>query len=203
MERDFNLDLFGDMRVITPADSCPRCRGGLEFGRGIEVGHIFKLGIKYSEAMGAVFLDESGEEKPIVMGCYGIGVGRTVAAAIEQNHDKDGIIFPIPISPFEVVILPLQMHEAEVVEAAEKLYRELSDHGLDILLDDRDIRAGSKFKDADLLGTPLRVTVGSRNLKEGKVEIKMRSEPESALVLLTDAPAAIKRRVDDLYDSIK
>ena len=202
MERDFHLDLFGDIRVITPADSCPRCNGDLEFGRGIEVGHIFKLGIKYSEAMGAVFLDESGVEKPIVMGCYGIGVGRTVGAAIEQNHDSDGIIFPIPISPFEVVILPLQMHEAEVVEAAEKLYGELSDHGLDILLDDRDIRAGSKFKDADLLGTPLRVTVGSRNLKEGKVEIKMRSKLESDLVLLADAPAAIKRRVHDLYDSI-
>ena len=202
-ERDFHLDLFGDIRVITPGDSCPRCRGDLEFGRGIEVGHIFKLGIKYSEAMGAVFLDDRGEEKPIVMGCYGIGVGRTVAAAIEQNHDGDGIIFPIPISPFEVVILPLQMHEAEVVEAAEKLYAELSDNGLDILLDDRDIRAGSKFKDADLLGTPLRVTVGSRNLKEGKVEIKMRSEAESSLVPLADAPAAIKKRVDELYDSIK
>jgi len=153
--------------------------------------------------MGAVFLDDSGEEKPIVMGCYGIGVGRTVAAAIEQNHDGDGIIFPIPISPFEVVILPLQMHEADVVEAAEKLYGELSDNGLDILLDDRDIRAGSKFKDADLLGTPLRVTVGSRNLKEGKVEIKMRSEAESSLVPLADAPAAIKKRVEALYDSIK
>jgi len=136
IERDFQVDLFGDLRIITPEDSCPRCGGDINFGRGIEVGHVFKLGIKYSKAMGAVFLDEQGKENPIVMGCYGIGVGRTVAAAIEQNHDDDGIIFPIPIAPFEVVILPLQMHEPEVAEAAERIYRELSDAGVDVLLDD-------------------------------------------------------------------
>ena len=112
--RDFQVDRFGDLRVITPGDPCPRCGGEIHFSRGIEVGHVFKLGTKYSKALKAVFLDEQGKEKPIVMGCYGIGVGRTVAAAIEQNHDQDGIIFPIPIAPFEVVILPLQMHEPEV-----------------------------------------------------------------------------------------
>ncbi len=203
IERDFQVDLFADLRIITPEDSCPRCGGDINFGRGIEVGHVFKLGIKYSKAMGAVFLDEQGKEKPVVMGCYGIGVGRTVAAAIEQNHDDDGIIFPIPIAPFEVVILPLQMHEPEVVEAAERIYRELSDAGVDVLLDDRDMRAGIKFKDADLLGTPLRVTIGIRNLKEGQVEMKVRSEAESSFIPLKDALALIKEKVKELYDSVK
>ena len=203
LDRDFQADLFGDLRIITPDDTCPKCGGDIHFGRGIEVGHIFKLGTKYSDAMGAVFLDEDGEEKTIVMGCYGIGVGRSVAASIEQNHDKDGIIFPIPIAPFEVIILPLQMHEGEVVEAAENIYRALSDDGLDILLDDRDIRAGIKFKDADLLGTPVRVTVGDRNLKNGHVEMKVRSEKESSLISLQDAPAAVSKKVKELYDSIK
>ena len=203
MERDFQVDLFGDLRVITPEDPCPRCGAEIQFGRGIEVGHVFKLGTKYSNAMRALFLDEDGIEKPIVMGCYGIGVGRTVAAAIEQNHDENGIIFPIPLAPFEVVILPLQMHEAEVVTASEKIYRELSKSGLDVLLDDRDLRAGVKFNDADLLGTPIRVTVGMRNLIKGHVEMKLRSEKESSQVPLQDAPALIKEEVKKLYDSIK
>jgi len=173
------------------------------FGRGIEVGHVFKLGTKYSEAMGAVFLDEDGIEKPIVMGCYGIGVGRTVAAAIEQNHDDNGIIFPIPIAPFEVVILPLQMHEPGVVKASENIYTDLTESGLDVLLDDRDLRAGVKFNDADLLGTPVRVTVGMRNLKNGEVEMKLRTEKESSSLPLQDAPALIKQKVKELHDSIK
>jgi prolyl-tRNA synthetase len=137
------------------------------------------------------------------MGCYGIGVGRTVAAAIEQNHDENGIIFPIPLAPFEVVILPLQMHEAEVVKASEKIYGELSESGLDVLLDDRDLRAGVKFNDADLLGTPVRLTVGMRSLKNGEVEMKLRTEKESSRVPLQDAPALIKQQVKELYDSIK
>ncbi len=203
MERDFHVDLFADLRMITPEDSCPRCGAEIQFGRGIEVGHVFKLGSKYSKAMGAVFSDEEGIEKPIVMGCYGIGVGRTVAAAIEQNHDENGIIFPIPLAPFEVVILPLQMHEPEVVTASEKIYRELSESGLDVLLDDRDLRAGVKFYDADLLGTPVRVTVGMRNLKAGQVEMKLRLEKESSQVPVQEAPACIKQKVKELYDSIK
>ena len=202
-ERDFHVDLFGDLRMITPEDTCPRCGAEIRFGRGIEVGHVFKLGTKYSEAMGAVFLDEDGVEKPIVMGCYGIGVGRTVAAAIEQNHDENGIIFPIPIAPFEVVVLPLQMHESGVVKASEKIYTELSESGLDVLIDDRDLRAGVKFNDADLLGTPVRVTVGMRNLKNSEVEMKLRTEKESSRVPLQDAPALIKQKVKELYDSIK
>ncbi len=203
MERDFRVDLFADLRMITPEDSCPRCGAEIRFGRGIEVGHVFKLGTKYSKAMGAVFLDEDGIEKPIVMGCYGIGVGRTVAAAIEQNHDENGIIFPIPIAPFEVAILPLQMHEPGAVKASESIYRELSESGLDVLLDDRDLRAGVKFNDADLLGTPVRVTVGMRNLKNGEVEMKLRTEKESSSLPLQDAPTLIMQKVKELHDSIK
>jgi len=199
--RDFQVDLFADIRVITPEDRCPRCSAGLAFARGIEVGHIFKLGTKYSKAMGATFLDEKGEERPIVMGCYGIGVGRTVAAAIEQNHDENGIVFPIPIAPFEVVILPLQIQQREVVEAAEKIYRELLERGVDVLLDDRDVRPGVKFKDADLIGTPLRITIGMRSLQKGQVEIKLRSESESSLVSFADSPAIIQGKVRELYDS--
>jgi prolyl-tRNA synthetase len=137
------------------------------------------------------------------MGCYGIGVGRTVAAAIEQNHDKDGIIFPVPISPFEVTILPLQMHEIAVVEAAEKIYTELLDNNIDVLLDDRDERAGSKFNDADLLGIPVRVTLGLRGIKNGKVEVKLRAESQSADVPVRDASTIIRQKLKGLYDSLK
>jgi len=201
LDRDFQVTHFGDIRVMTPADPCPKCGSDIHFGRGIEVGHIFKLGTKYSQAMGAVFLDKNGKEQPIVMGCYGIGVGRTVAAAIEQNHDSDGIIFPIPIAPFEVVILPLQMHDTAVIETSEKIYRELMDKGRDVLLDDRDLRAGGKFKDADLLGTPLRITVGTRHLKNGQVEMKIRSQSESTLIPVHDAANLARGKIRELYDS--
>ncbi|MFZ7111640.1 MAG: proline--tRNA ligase [Desulfatiglandales bacterium] len=203
LERDFQVAQFTDLRVITPQDLCPRCGGEIRFRRGIEVGHIFKLGTKYSKALKAVYLDENGQERHIVMGCYGIGVGRTVAAAIEQNHDRDGIIFPIPIAPFEVVILPLQMHESPVVETAEKLYTELSDRGFDVFLDDRDLRGGIKFKDADLLGTPIRITLGMRNLQNGQAEMKLRMESESRLIPLEHAGTLVGDKIKELYDSIK
>ncbi len=201
--RDFEPDLYADLRVVMPGDSCPRCGGGLKFSRGIEVGHIFKLGTKYSRAMGATCLDENGREIPIVMGCYGIGVGRTVAAAIEQNHDEDGIIFPIPIAPFEVLILPLQMNEPDVVKAAEDLYRILLDQGTDVLLDDRDLRAGAKFKDADLLGIPVRITIGSRSLEKGQVEVRLRTDSEKEFIPVDEAPKRIRERIKALYDSLK
>jgi prolyl-tRNA synthetase len=203
MHRDFRVDQFADLRVIMPGDPCPRCGEELEFKRGIEVGHVFKLGTKYSKPLRAVYLDENGEEKVIIMGTYGIGVARTVAAAIEQNHDQDGIIFPISIASFEVVLLPLQMHEREVVDAGRKIYDACLDRGVDILMDDRDVRPGVKFKDADLLGTPLRVTVGERTLKQGMVEIKVRSERESTTVPLSEAAAIIPAKVKALYDQIK
>ncbi|MBN1627452.1 MAG: proline--tRNA ligase [Deltaproteobacteria bacterium] len=200
LERDFKVDVFGDLRFITPSDACPRCGSEIRFGRGIEVGHIFKLGTKYSKKMKALFLDEQGIEKEAVMGCYGIGVSRTVAAAIEQNHDNDGIIFPIPIAPFEVLILPLQVNEKDVAEAAESIYKGLMEKGIDVLLDDRDLRAGFKFKDADLLGIPLRVTIGSRELKNGKVEMKLRTGSENTLISYHGAVETIIDKVKELYD---
>lgn len=203
LDRDFRVNEFGDLRIITARDTCPRCGGEINFGRGIEVGHIFKLGTKYSKALKAMFLDEEGKERPIIMGCYGIGVGRTVAAAIEQNHDKNGIIFPIPIAPFEVTILPLQMHEPLVAETAEAIYKDLSDNNIDVMLDDRDERAGVKFNDADLIGIPVRVTVGLRGIKEGLVEMRLRTESESVNVPLKDAPAIIREKVKNLYDSLE
>jgi prolyl-tRNA synthetase len=201
--RDFQPNQFADLRLVMPGDSCPSCKGELEFKRGIEVGHIFKLGTKYSKPLNAVYLDEKGEEKVIIMGTYGIGVARTIAAAIEQNHDADGMIFPIPIAPFEVVVLPLQLHEAGVSAAAEKIYGELLKQGLDVLLDDRDLRPGVKFKDADLLGIPLRINVGARNLKDGTVEMKLRTEPKSVLISVPDAPKTIVAKIKELHDSIK
>ncbi|OQY44587.1 MAG: proline--tRNA ligase [Desulfobacteraceae bacterium 4572_87] len=203
LERDFKPAFFGDLRTIAPGDACPRCGGPVAFGRGIEVGHVFKLGVKYSEAMKAVFLNEQGKELPMIMGCYGIGIGRTVAAAIEQNHDKDGIVFPAPVAPFEVTILPLQMHNEDVVEAASKIYEDLLKMDIDVLLDDRDERAGVKFKDADLLGIPVRITVGSRGLKNGEVEVKLRPEPDSFTVPLNNAAVDISDTVKGLYDSLK
>ncbi|MCJ7595380.1 MAG: proline--tRNA ligase [Desulfobacterales bacterium] len=203
VERDFKADQFADLRLVTPEDPCPRCGGELRFGRGIEVGHVFKLGTKYSKAMKAIFLDDHGAERPISMGTYGIGVGRTVAAAIEQYHDRDGIIFPIAIAPFEVVILPLQMHDAAVVETAERIYQEILNDGVDVLIDDRDVRGGIKFKDADLLGTPVRITLGARGLKDGQVEMKMRSESESLFIPLQNARKVILEKVKELYGSIK
>jgi prolyl-tRNA synthetase len=199
--RDFNVDQFTDLRMIVKGDKCPRCGGDLNFGRGIEVGHVFKLGTKYSKAMRGVYLDEQGMEKLLFMGCYGIGIARTVAAAIEQNHDQDGIIFPMPIAPFEVVILPLQMYQSEVVAEAERIYAGLLDQKIDVLFDDRDVRPGVKFKDADLLGTPLRITLSEKTIKEGKLEIKVRSESAASLIPLTDATAAVVRKVKDLYGS--
>jgi prolyl-tRNA synthetase len=201
--RDFEVERYADLRMILPSDACPRCGGILDFGKGIEVGHVFKLGTKYSDALKATFLDKNGLEVPFIMGCYGIGIGRTVAAAIEQNHDENGIIFPISISPFEVTILPLEMHESRVRDVAEDLYQQLSELGLEVLLDDRDERPGFKFKDADLLGIPLRVAVSPRTLQKEAIEIKLRSRPDLSLIPVSEASEAIKEIVQSLYDSLK
>jgi prolyl-tRNA synthetase len=182
LDRDFSPDRFADLRVVTDKDPCPRCGSKMDFHRGIEVGHVFKLGTKYSKAMKATFLDEVGKEQFMVMGCYGIGVGRTMAAAIEQNHDVEGIIWPLPIAPFHVHILPLNMDNADVSLAGEEIYQGLVQKGIEVLLDDRDESPGIKFKDADLLGMPLRVTVGIKSLKEGKVELKWRDSKDSTKV---------------------
>ena len=147
--------------------------------RGIEAGQVFMLGTKYSKALGATFLDESGKEKPLVMGCYGIGVGRTMAAAIEQNNDKDGVIWPKSIAPFEVVVVPVNAKVPEQLALAESIYEELKKAGVDVLLDDRKERAGVKFKDCDLIGYPLRVTVGPKAVEEGTVELRVRRSGET------------------------
>ena len=176
LSRDARVDVIADIRNAREGDPCPRCgKGSLEAIRGIEVGHIFKLGTKYSKAMDAAFLDEDGTQKPIVMGCYGIGVGRVLAAAIEQHADENGIVLPVSLAPFQVLVLPVSVHEEEVLGAASKLYEQLEARGIDVLLDDRDARPGVKFMDADLIGVPYRVTVGARGLKEGIVEIKERA----------------------------
>jgi len=178
--RDFSPDQFADLRKVREGDGCPRCdHGRLVIVKGIEVGHTFKLGTKYSEAMGATYLDEHGRERYIVMGCYGIGVGRTMAAAIEQNHDRDGIIWPPSIAPFEVMILPLNIGSEKVWAAAETIHQKFGKEGKEVLLDDRDERAGVKFKDADLIGIPYQIIVGDRGIDKGIVEIKNRRTRET------------------------
>ncbi len=172
--RDFDVSEFADLRFAREGDACMRCGGALEFARGIEVGHVFKLGTKYSQAMNAVYLDANGREQVMVMGCYGIGVGRTVAASIEQNHDDDGIIWPLPIAPYQVVIVPVNSDDAKMTQAAEGLYKALIGRGLEVIMDDRSERAGVKFKDADLIGIPYRITIGPKNLAEGKAEVRER-----------------------------
>ena len=166
--------------------------------RGIEAGQVFMLGTKYSEALHATFLDESGKEKPLVMGCYGIGVGRTMAAAIEQNNDKDGIIWPKAIAPFEVVVVPVNAKVPVQLEMAEKIYSELKAVGIDVLLDDRNERAGVKFKDCDLIGYPLRVTVGPKAIEEGTVELRIRKTGET----IVETKEAYLSKVQKLLETL-
>ena len=176
-ERDFTPALFADLRLAGGGDPCPRCEQGvLEAYRGIEVGQIFYLGKKYSEAMGATYLDAEGREWPIEMGCYGIGISRLMAAAIEQNHDADGIIWPHAIAPVHVLLLAINYKDKAIREVADRLYRELWEAGVEVLLDDREERPGVKFKDADLIGIPLRVTVGAKGLERGIVELRRRRD---------------------------
>jgi len=189
--RDFTITRFADIRQAREGDPCPRCAGSLHISRGIEVGHIFKLGTKYSSAMGATYLDQQGKERPLIMGCYGIGVGRTVAAAIEQSHDENGIIFPPAIAPFSVVIVPVNIKDPQQRQIAETMYAALLEHKIDALLDDRDERPGIKFKDTDLIGIPLRITIGARAVTEGNLDIKCRDTGETALVPVAEASARV------------
>jgi len=196
LERDVKVEGFVDIRNVIAGDPCPRCDSGkLEIWRGIEVGHVFKLGTKYSKALNANFLDADGKEQIIFMGCYGIGIGRTVAACIEQNHDENGIIFPIPIAPFQVIVSALSAKEDEVKEAAEKIYQDLLQAGIEVLIDDRDERPGFKFKDADLIGIPLRLVVGAKNLVDGKVELKDRKSGVVEIIPIAEALEKVKATV--------
>lgn len=189
--RDFQVEEFADFRVIRESDPCPRCKGKISFARGIEVGHVFKLGTKYSKAMKAVYLDRQGKEQYMVMGCYGIGVGRTVAACIEQYHDENGIIWPLAIAPYQAIIIPVNVNDQELLAAAAGMYEELMAAGVEVVLDDRDERAGVKFKDADLIGIPMRVTIGAKNLAQGRMELKWRSTGETKVMLREELKAEI------------
>jgi prolyl-tRNA synthetase len=181
VSRDATIDRFYDLHDICAGDPCPVCRQPVQVMRGIEAGHIFKLGVKYSAALGAAFLDPNGRSKPFVMGCYGIGVSRTMAAAVEQNYDADGIIWPMAIAPFQTVIILVNGLTPEQTDWAHGVYAALRGRGVEVLLDDRDERPGVKFKDADLIGIPLRLTVGPKALKQGQVELKYRKTAESIL----------------------
>jgi len=200
--RDFTPTATGDYRSAAAGDDCARCdKGKLKAFRGIEVGQVFFLGTKYSKPMGVTFLDVDGHEKPAVMGTYGIGVTRIMAAAIEQNHDKDGIVWPVPLAPFEVNVLELQQDDDNVIATATRIYDELTAAGIEVLYDDRDERAGVKFKDADLIGIPFRLAVGKKGLAEGVVEVKRRNgtevrkmKPEDAVKTLIAEVTAERRK---------
>jgi prolyl-tRNA synthetase len=180
--RDYKADAIGDIRFALRSDTCPKCnQGKFKVVRGIEVGHIFKLGTKYSDKMRCVYLDENNQEKVMIMGCYGIGIGRTAQAAIEQKNDKDGIVWPTAIAPFQVAVVPVNSSDQEQGKVAEELYEEGLKAGIDVLLDDREQRVGVKLKDIDLIGIPIKIIIG-RALKEGKVEVKFRKTGDSQLV---------------------
>jgi prolyl-tRNA synthetase len=187
---------FADLRQAQAGEPCPRCEAPLKVFRGIEVGHVFKLGDKYSRAMRATYLDEQGQEQFMIMGCYGIGVGRTVAAAIEQNHDQDGIIWPMALAPFQVLITPIEWEPGTETQAvATSIDEELQAGGIEVLLDDRPERPGVKFKDADLIGIPLRITIGPKGLAEGLVEVRQRRSKEVQKVPKEDVVRLIKALV--------
>lgn len=191
--RDFTPTYVADIRLIQEGDPCPHCGGKVSKARGIEVGQVFKLFTKYSEAMHATFLDENGKEKPMAMGCYGVGVSRTMAAAIEQNNDKDGMIWPVAIAPYEVLVVPVNTKDEASTQKAEAIYEELKKAGVEAVIDDRNERPGVKFKDADLIGYPLRVVVGPKTLAEGKLEVKVRGTGEVQMLPLdSDYIGAIK-----------
>jgi prolyl-tRNA synthetase len=193
--RDFNIMQVADLRTVTDQDPCPRCGKALAILRGIEVGHIFKLGLKYSQALRAVYLDADGVERFIYMGCYGIGVSRIVAAAIEQGHDDYGIIFPMALAPFQVGLVPISLNDEATRECVWGLHEEMTAAGLEVLLDDRDERPGVKFKDCDLLGIPLRVVVGPKTLNQQAAEVRVRGTQETILVPLKELANFLKARI--------
>jgi prolyl-tRNA synthetase len=191
--RDFQVDLMVDIALARSGDSCPKCRGKLSSARGIEVGHVFKLGTFISERFGASFLDNDGISRPIVMGCYGIGLGRLLAAIVEQSHDDKGIIWPLSVAPYQVYLCPLSLEKPAVLPTAEKIYQELQNEGIEVLFDDRGDSPGVKFNDADLLGIPLRLTLSPRTLQSQSVEAKWRTEKETQLLPLENLAAQAKK----------
>jgi len=189
--RDFAVGVFADLRNAGDGDPCPRCDGQISSRHAIEVGHVFKLGTKYSDALGAKFLDDHERQHSAIMGCYGIGVNRIIAALIETQHDENGIRWPMSLAPYEVLLCPLNVNQADVMRATKALYDELQAAGIDVLLDDRDQRPGVKFKDADLVGIPLRVVIGGRGLKDGQIELKWRSKDDPEMIALSGAAGVV------------
>jgi prolyl-tRNA synthetase len=197
--KDFEINEFYDIRVASDGDKCPKCdEGSLVSTRGIEVGHVFMLGTKYSEAMNATFVDSDGKEKPFIMGCYGIGIGRTVAAAIEQNHDESGMIFPKSLAPFQVTVLPLKIKDERILAESERIYSELIEAGYEAIIDDRDVGPGFKFKDAELIGIPIIVAVGPRTIKDNEAEVKVRKTGDSRNIKLK----GVVKEVSEILASI-
>jgi prolyl-tRNA synthetase len=198
MGRDFKPTSVDHMSLAEENDLCMRCaKDKLILRRGVEMGHIFKLDTKYSKAMKATFLDKEGKEREFIMGCYGFGVSRAVAAAIEAHHDDKGIRWPRAITPFHAIVLPIKVTDERITSLAESIYAELRGEGWDVLMDDRDMRAGFKFKDADLIGVPVRVTLGERGLKEGKIEIYYRWEDRSEMVPQSEVLPAVEKYYGD------
>lgn len=195
--KDFTVSEYSDLRNIAEGDACPECGGNIQFARGIEVGHVFKLGTRYSEKMRATFLDENGKEQPMIMGCYGIGVSRTVAAVVEQNNDEDGIIWPLSIAPYHIHVIAVNVKSDEQRELAERIYETLTNQGYEVLLDDRAERAGVKFKDADLIGLPVRITVGNK-ASEGIVECKVRKTKETSEISVDQILPYLKETLSKL-----
>ncbi|HJV22458.1 MAG TPA: His/Gly/Thr/Pro-type tRNA ligase C-terminal domain-containing protein, partial [Holophagaceae bacterium] len=204
-QRDLPGATFADIRMALEQDTCTRCgKGKYQAYRGIEVGQVFKLGIKYSKAMGCTFLDENGKDQPMIMGCYGIGVTRTVAAVIEQNFDEDGIIWPWPVAPYQIHLLNLDPANAEVNLVANRLETELEAAGFEVLHDDREgMSPGAKFKDADLLGFPLRLMVGSKGLKDGVVELRDRRTKQVVKVAPDAVLGAVRTAKDRIFEDLE
>ena len=200
-ERDFLLDEIGEFAQVNPGQECSKCNGVLEAIRGIEVGHIFKLGTVFSKALGVSYANREGEQSPVFMGCYGIGIGRLLAAAIEQNHDERGIVFPVPISPYQVHLIGLNLQDPLVLKEVENLYDSLWNDGIECLYDDReDVSTGVKFNDADLIGIPVRMLISKRSLSQGLVEIKHRSKKDPEMISLNDALPRVKKMILELLD---
>jgi prolyl-tRNA synthetase len=203
--RDFPLEgdnvVVADVRFAAPGDTHDGVP--VQFTKGIEVGQVFKLGTKYSVKLGANFKDEAGDLHPCLMGCYGIGINRILASAIELYNDENGIIWPISIAPFEVIVTPVNQDEPDVVRVAEDLYRKLTAAVIEVLLDDRDLRGGIKFKDADLIGIPIRVTVGKKSVVEGNVEVKLRAEKDSKKTRIDETPQKVIELVNSLKERVR
>ena len=201
-DRDFTVDEWADLVTVLADDPCPHCGKPLSAARGIEVSQVFQLGTKYSEAMGATFMDEDGKEKPLIMGCYGVGVSRTLAAIVEQHNDENGIIWPVSVAPYEVSVIPLDPKKEDCAAATDKLVQELIEAGLDVVVDDRDERPGFKFADNDLMGFPFQIVIGKRGLKNGTFELKDRATGEREDISIEEAASIVAARVNEAKQAL-